>query len=90
MNTNPSHNKRSSHRLRRHSSLHSWDWDPPELTPEQLEILEKSKRNHPSQLLSPPCSIQRATSVARYLTVRPRLMCLGPFFCTRQLARVAG
>jgi len=47
-------NNGSSHgRLRRHSSLHSWEWALPELTPEQREILEKSKRNHPSQLLPP-------------------------------------
>jgi len=57
MQSNHSHNNHASHgRLRRHSSLHSWDWSPPELTPEQREILEKSKRNHPSQLLTPPSS----------------------------------
>jgi hypothetical protein len=41
---------RRASRLRRHSNLHSWSWPPPELTPEQREILERSKRNHPSAL----------------------------------------
>jgi hypothetical protein len=54
MDPRPGQNRRSSRLLRR-SSLLSWWWPHPELTPQEREILGRSKRKHPSQL-PPPSS----------------------------------